>query len=759
MKQRFHLNTFSGHKLQRKPISLLVVSTVGLSALFLAPSISVSAYAAALQSQQASAHTNKLQSSTRAISKLHTVSAVSNAVNTTTPSRVLTDDKVKNMAGCEAVIEGDTVVLRPKNNAKEAVLSGYNNNETLRDKQTDFEAIQRVLKDNYTTIRKVRVEGKIYAYKSIAGLFNLSGSDGSPESSTNRFLHLQSLGNLGDIDVSNVTNMYRLFKRCVEIKDVSTLKNWNVSRVEQLGELFRDCTKLADLSGIATWNVSSVKSMDYIVSGTNITNTSAFSSWKTDSLTSASGLVAGCKNLTDLTGLSQWNVSNVTNMQAAFAGCDKLESLHGLETWNTGKLQYTRGLLSFNPKLKDISALGKWNVQQVQELTGAFNNCTSLEDVSALANWNTSSLTDLSYTFAGSTKIKNIDEVLSHWDTSKVTDMEHAFTGVPSNSLSSILDVSNKTFANASSMGSYADFNGVLLANNWQGAGIASITRAMLFGTPTTKPYPTYLLLTNNKQLLQAFKNEVFTTAITLALYDTNGKELVKESLSLPAVYDTSNVPDERKTKGLTLAEYVTQVVKPHVDKAIAAKLEAIKKAHPNLAISSEYTPSKPITSSPVSLFQTYKLHLMPSNNEDFYALHAMYRLYNPYTHEHLFTTDAAEKDNLVSLGWNFEGITGKVYMHGEKGGVYRLYNPNTGEHHYTTKEDEVAACVKAGWRNEGVKFFSVLDEDKQTVGMVSMYNPYEKKFYHHYTSDADEIAKMVKDGWRKEEIKWYAAK
>ena len=148
-----------------------------------------------------------------------------------------------------------------------------------------------------------------------------------------------------------------------------------------------------------------------------------------------------------------------------------------------------------------------------------------------------------------------------------------------------------------------------------------------------------------------------------------------------------------------------------------------------------------------------------PAGSEDFYALHAMYRLYNPYTHEHLFTTDAAEKDNLVSLGWNFEGITGKVYMHGEKGGVYRLYNPNTGEHHYTTKEDEVAACVKAGWRNEGVKFFSVLDADKQTVGMVSMYNPYEKKFYHHYTSDADEIAKMVKDGWRKEEIKWYAAK
>ena len=131
---------------------------------------------------------------------------------------------------------------------------------------------------------------------------------------------------------------------------------------------------------------------------------------------------------------------------------------------------------------------------------------------------------------------------------------------------------------------------------------------------------------------------------------------------------------------------------------------------------------------------------------------------YNPYTHEHLFTTDLSEKDNLVFLGWRFESAVGYVGMHGEKGGVYRLYNPTTGEHHYTMKDDELALCTAAGWVNEGVKFFSVEDKDTQVTGMVSMYNPYEKKFYHHYTSDTDEIAKMVKDGWRKEEIKWYAA-
>ena len=133
----------------------------------------------------------------------------------------------------------------------------------------------------------------------------------------------------------------------------------------------------------------------------------------------------------------------------------------------------------------------------------------------------------------------------------------------------------------------------------------------------------------------------------------------------------------------------------------------------------------------------------------------AMYRLYNPYTHEHLFTTDKNEYDNLVAAGWTGEESDGKVAVNQGKG-VYRLYNPTTGEHHYTTKEDEVADCVKAGWVNEGVKFHSV---QNGTVPVYSMYNPYEKKFYHHYTADSDEIAKMVKDGWRKEEVKWYAAK
>ena len=143
------------------------------------------------------------------------------------------------------------------------------------------------------------------------------------------------------------------------------------------------------------------------------------------------------------------------------------------------------------------------------------------------------------------------------------------------------------------------------------------------------------------------------------------------------------------------------------------------------------------------------------AESEDAHATVAMYRLYNPYTHEHLFTTDKNEYDMLVAAGWTAEGSAGKVAVKQGKG-VYRLYNPTTGEHHYTTKEDEVATCVKDGWKNEGVQFYSVQNGN---VPVYSMYNPYEKKFYHHYTSDPDEIARMVNDGWINEGIKWYEAK
>ena len=135
-----------------------------------------------------------------------------------------------------------------------------------------------------------------------------------------------------------------------------------------------------------------------------------------------------------------------------------------------------------------------------------------------------------------------------------------------------------------------------------------------------------------------------------------------------------------------------------------------------------------------------------------------MYRLYNPWTGEHLFTINPQEKDNCVAAGWTFERTVGKALL--EKGdAVYRLLNPTTGEHHFTMAQDEVKNCVAAGWKDEGVVFYSAKKDDKGAIAMVSLYNPYREAFYHHYTSNEGEIQACVAAGWKNEGPKFYLVK
>lgn len=126
-------------------------------------------------------------------------------------------------------------------------------------------------------------------------------------------------------------------------------------------------------------------------------------------------------------------------------------------------------------------------------------------------------------------------------------------------------------------------------------------------------------------------------------------------------------------------------------------------------------------------------------------------RLYNPYSGEHLFTTNRYEASDLVFRGWRSERSDGLVNLK-EGTPVFRLYNEWTGDHHYTTDTNEVNSCIKQGWTNEGIQFCS--DEDA-TTAVYSMYNPYATKFYHLYTADAHEMAQMQADGWKQETVKW----
>lgn len=139
-----------------------------------------------------------------------------------------------------------------------------------------------------------------------------------------------------------------------------------------------------------------------------------------------------------------------------------------------------------------------------------------------------------------------------------------------------------------------------------------------------------------------------------------------------------------------------------------------------------------------------------PDNSSEGASQVNIYRLYNLNNGDHFYTSDASEKDHLVSIGWRDEGIG---WISPSKGNpVYRLYNPNTGEHFYTVSENERDILGSAGWRKEGTAWFS------DTLNRVSVYRDYNThNGNHNFTTSEGEHNNLIQAGWTSEDAGFYA--
>lgn len=140
-----------------------------------------------------------------------------------------------------------------------------------------------------------------------------------------------------------------------------------------------------------------------------------------------------------------------------------------------------------------------------------------------------------------------------------------------------------------------------------------------------------------------------------------------------------------------------------------------------------------------------------------------MYRLYNPNSGEHFYTSSTVERDATVKAGWNDEGV-GWIAPKTSSVPVYRLYSGT--DHHYTTSAFERDELVKAGWsiegdNPEGIAWYS---DDAKTVPLYRQFNPNVdpsaptgNSGSHNYTVDLNEHKSLVSLGWHDENIGWYA--
>ena len=84
---------------------------------------------------------------------------------------------------------------------------------------------------------------------------------------------------------------------------------------------------------------------------------------------------------------------------------------------------------------------------------------------------------------------------------------------------------------------------------------------------------------------------------------------------------------------------------------------------------------------------------------------------------------------------------------------VYRLFNEWSGEHLYTASSDERDGLIESDWTYEGVAFYS---DPARGNSVYRLFNPYATTFTHHYTADPDERDGLLESGWRYEHEAWH---
>ena len=137
-----------------------------------------------------------------------------------------------------------------------------------------------------------------------------------------------------------------------------------------------------------------------------------------------------------------------------------------------------------------------------------------------------------------------------------------------------------------------------------------------------------------------------------------------------------------------------------------------------------------------------------------------VYRLYNPNSGEHFYTLSVFERDSVVKAGWTDEGVAYDASVKASDSDavpVYRVYNPNApadnSSHHYTCNAAEAQNLVSLGWRFEGVGFYVFPADRKNGMTVYREYN--KNNGAHNYTTNKEEHDFLMEAGWSDENTAW----
>ncbi len=221
---------------------------------------------------------------------------------------------------------------------------------------------------------------------SLANMFD-GGSDNT------RLTALETIDGLENINFSEVTSMYRMFKGCSSLKSIDLTPLHEAGQVQDLSFMFEDCSSLLhlDLSALSTANVTTMYSL---CAGCSSLRNAVLYAFSTANVTDMGSMFLNCSSLTSL-DMRSFDTEKVEWMPGMFSGCSSLESVK-LSSFNTANVESMSEMFKDCASLKTLD-LRSFKTDKVRVMDWMFKGCSNLTTILCLDDWTTSEELPYSY--------------------------------------------------------------------------------------------------------------------------------------------------------------------------------------------------------------------------------------------------------------------------------------------------------------------------------------------------------------------------